>query len=128
MLLDCGPRLRAGITRRLRARGHEVGDASLLDDESADLSSVCTVIVSLDLERSRSGLPLLTAARRRLPDAQRILIAPRTSQIVRPAMLAGLVDRAWLAPIGSRLIGLLDSIRPIARTSNAADVAARRTA
>jgi hypothetical protein len=118
VLVDCGPRLHASISRRLRACGHEVGDAlTWLEAEDADLGSVTAVIVSLDPARTRSGLALLVAARRRVPHAKRILIAPRSSRLVAPAILAGLVDRAWLAPIGSRLVGLLESVRPPARYS-----------
>lgn len=94
--------------------GFEVGDATtLLSPQGIEtVKAVRTVIVSLDPTRSRSGLAILAAARREAPLAYRILIAPRNSRLVRPAMLTGLVHRTWLLPVGARLLRLLESFRP----------------
>lgn len=112
VLVACGRRLDAQITRHLRARGlHAVRASAVLGDDEADLSAIVTVIVALDPERTTSGLATLDAVRRRVPRAQRILIAPRSSHLVRPAILSGLAHRAWLAPVAGRLVGLLAAIR-----------------
>jgi hypothetical protein len=113
VLVTCGSRLRGPIAAQLVEYGFEVGDATTLLEpnrlRAAEL--VRTVIVSLDPARSRSGLAILAAARRHAPFAQRILIAPRNSRLIRPAMLTGLVHRTWLLPVGARLSRLLESVR-----------------
>lgn len=113
-LVTCGSRLRGPIAARMAEYGFEVGDATtLLSPERLRMvDAVRTVIVSLDPARTRSGLAILAAARREAPLAQRILIAPRSSRLVRPAMASGLVQRTWLLPVGARLLRLLEAFRP----------------
>lgn len=113
VLVTCGSRLRGRIVARLSDDGFDVEDATILLEPTRlrDLERVRTVIASLDPTRSLSGFAILTAARRHAPSAQRILIAPRNSRLVRPAMLTGLVHRTWLLPVGTRLSKLLESVR-----------------